>query len=93
MNKKDLISSLAEKLDITQTASKKYLEAFEEILGKTLKEDESIALLGFGTFSLWKQTGRPARNPKTGAPCMIPSRNSVKFKLGKYLLEQLNHPE
>ena len=45
---------------------------------------------GFGTFTLWSQSERPGRNPKTGIPVTIPSRNSVKFKPGKGLLEYLN---
>lgn len=91
MNKNDLINELAAKLDITRTASKQYLEAFEETLGDALEEGEPVVLQGFGTFSRWQQTGRPGRNPKTGAPCMIVPRNSVKFKPGKYLLEKMNN--
>lgn len=90
MNKNDLINRLAEKLGITRIASKKYLEAFEEALGEALQEGSPVMLQGFGTFTLWKQAGRPARNPKTGVPCMIAPRNSVKFKPGKGLLEKLN---
>lgn len=93
MNKNDLINELAAKLNITRTASKKYLEAFEETFGDALEEGEPVMLQGFGTFTLWKQTGRPARNPKTGAPCMIAPRNSVKFKPGKGLLKRLNREE
>ena len=91
MNKNDLINELAAKLDITRTASKQYLEALEETLGDALEEGEPVVLQGFGTFSRWQQTGRPGRNPKTGTPCMIVPRNSVKFKPGKYLLEKMNN--
>lgn len=91
MNKNDLINELAAKLDITRTASKQYLEAFEETLSDALEEGEPVVLQGFGTFSRWQQTGKPGRNPKTGAPCMIVPRNSVKFKPGKYLLEKMNN--
>ncbi|MCD8269903.1 MAG: HU family DNA-binding protein [Parabacteroides sp.] len=68
MNKNDLINELAVKLNITRTASKQYLEAFEETLGDALEEGEPVVLQGFGTFSRWQQAGRPGRNPKTGAP-------------------------
>ena len=46
--------------------------------------------MGFGSFTLWKQTARPARNPRENTVCMIAPRNSVKFKPGKFLLEHLN---
>lgn len=90
MNKNNLINILAAKLNITRTASKQYLEAFEETLGEALEEGEPVALQGFGTLSPWQQTGRPGRNPKTGVACMIAPRRSVKFKPGKGLLEKLN---
>lgn len=91
MNRSNLIIHLAAKLDITYADSKKYLEAFEDALGEILEKGEPIILQGFGSFSRWHQTGRPARNPKTGAPCMISPRNSVKFRPGKFLLERLNN--
>lgn len=90
MNKNDLMIKLAEKLDIPRYCSLRYINAFEEVLTESLQADDPIMLQGFGTFSLWRQTGRPARNPKTGVPCMIAPRNSVKFKPGKWLLDKLN---
>lgn len=90
MNKRELVDALATKLGITHLASQKYLNAFQEILGETLLQNEDIQLTGFGTFHPWEQCERPARNPKTGTPCMIAPRVSVKFKPGKFLLEKLN---
>ena len=93
MNKNDLITRLAAKLDIPCTASRKYLEAFEETLGEALEKGEPVALQGFGTLSPWQQTGRPGSSPKDRVPCMIAPRRSVKFKPGKGLLEKLNGSE
>lgn len=89
MNKTDLVIVLAEKMNIPQSQSRKFLNAFQEVLSDTLKE-EVIMLQGFGTFEPWEQTARPGRNPRTGAPCVIRARTSVKFKPGKFLLETLN---
>ena len=89
MNKTDLVIVLAEKMGIPQSQSRQFLNAFQEVLSDTLKE-EVIMLQGFGTFEPWKQTARPGRNPRTGEPCMIEPRTSVKFKPGKFLLEALN---
>lgn len=41
------------------------------------------------SFTLWIQKERQGRNPRTGIPCMIASRRSVKFKPGN-LLRDLN---
>lgn len=90
MNKSDLVNKLAGKLGIPQYISRKYVNAFEEVLSEALKQDEVIMLQGFGTFEPWKQTERQGRNPRTGTLCVIQPRTSVKFRPGKYLLEELN---
>lgn len=89
MNKADLVNELAAKLNVPQYMSRQFLVAFESILRERLGK-EPIRLQGFGSFEPWGQTERMGRNPRTGTPCMIPSRISVKFKPGKYLLEALN---
>lgn len=89
MNKTDLVNALAEKLGIPQYKSRQFLNAFQDVLKDSLGH-EAIALQGFGTFEPWKQTKRQGRNPRTGIPCVIEARTSVKFKPGKYLLKALN---
>ena len=90
MNKRQLVNKVAKKLGITHIASQKYMNALQEVIGDTLLQNEDIQLTGFGTFFPWEQTERPARNPKTGTPCVIIPRTSVKFKPGKFLLKKLN---
>lgn len=92
MNKADLVIELAAKMHITQSQSRKFLNTFQEVLAEAIKRDTPVVLQGFGTFTPWKQTERDGRNPRTGIPCKIPPRTSVKFKPGKFLLETLNPP-
>lgn len=89
MNKTDLVSAVADKMNIPQYKSRQFLDAFQDVLKETLRED-AVMLQGFGTFEPWEQTKRLGRNPRTGTPCMIKARTSVKFKPGKFLLEALN---
>ena len=89
MNKADLVNELAVKLNIPQYQSRQFLNAFQEELTETLKRSP-IILQGFGTFEPWNQKERQGRNPRTGVPCMIAPRKSVKFKPGKFLLRDLN---
>lgn len=89
MNKTDLVNVLAEKMNISQSKSRQFIDAFQNVLKETLRED-AIMLQGFGTFEPWEQTARLGRNPRTGALCEIKARTSVKFKPGKFLLEALN---
>ena len=76
-------------MSIHQYQSRQFVNAFQEVLAETLKQD-AIVLQGFGSFEPWEQTARLGLNPRTGSPCMINARTSVKFKPGKFLLEALN---
>lgn len=90
MNKADLVYELAEKMQITQSQSRQFLNTFQLVLVEAIKRDTPVMLQGFGTFSPWAQTERIGRNPRLGTTCVIPSRTSVKFKPGKFLLQTLN---
>jgi len=51
----------------------------------TLKKDEKVTLIGFGTFSVSNRAARDGRNPQTGETMKIPAKNVAKFKVGKNL--------
>lgn len=90
MNKSDLTREIAKKMSITQQASRRFINTFEDVMASELSKDGFIMLQGFGTFSSWKQVERLARNPRTGISVMIKARTSVKFRPGKDLLKLLN---
>ena len=90
MNKAELVNELAVKMNITQEQSRKFVNVFQEVLTEAFKQNVPVMLQGFGSFTSWKQNEREGRNPRTGISCMIPARTSVKFKPGKFLLEELN---
>lgn len=90
MNKTELIDALAAKTGFHKDETKQFLESYIEIVTECLTRKEDVVLVGFGTMSVWEQTQRLARNPKTGVPVMIQPRTSIKFKPGKFLLESLN---
>ena len=90
MNKLEFAITLSEKMDIPQSEALRFIRAMQETITEGLVGDDVLLLQSFGTFSPWKQTERIGRNPKTGVPCLIPSRISVKFKPGKHLLDRLN---
>ena len=54
------------------------------------KTDYKIQIPGFGTFKMNKRKGRIGRNPKTGEPMEIPSKQVIKFKISKILAEKIN---
>ncbi|RHJ91661.1 HU family DNA-binding protein [Bacteroides sp. AM07-16] len=90
MNKTELTKQEAERLSIPHYEAIRYMNAVQAVLTSELQQEGSIILQGFGTFLPWEQSERLGRNPKTGTPCMIRERVSVKFKPGKYLLDAIN---
>ncbi len=82
MNKTQLIDAMAEKSGLNKADSKRALEAFIGATTDALKEDDRVALVGFGSFSVNERAARTGRNPKTGAAIQIPAKKVVKFKAG-----------
>lgn len=93
MNKGEFVKRLATKTGNREVEMEKVVNAFLDIVGEELSNGNKVLFYGFGQFTPWKQGERPGRNVKTGEPRLILSRTSVKFKPGKYLLEQLKRPE
>jgi DNA-binding protein HU-beta len=87
MNKEELIDQIAESAEITKKEAGEALNAFTQAVTDTLKKDDKLTLIGFGTFSVSKRAARDGRNPQTGKTIKIPAKNVVKFKVGKKLDE------
>jgi DNA-binding protein HU-beta len=87
MNKGDLITQIANDAGLTKAASEKAVNSFLQAIGSALKKGDSVALVGFGSFSVSKRAARKGRNPQTGAEIQIPAKNVIKFKAGKGLSE------
>ena len=83
MNKAQLIDAIAEKAGLTKADSKKALEAFVATIGESLKKDEKVALVGFGSFSVSERSARAGRT------IQIPAKKVVRFKAGAELEGQL----
>jgi DNA-binding protein HU-beta len=85
MNKSDLINKIAESANITKAQATEALTAVTGGIADALKAGEKVALVGFGTFAVATSKARTGRNPSTGAAIEIAAKNSVKFKAGKEL--------
>jgi len=86
MNKKEMVDALAAKSGMTKTDSKKALDAMLEVIGETLKNGESVSLVGFGNFSVVERPERKGVNPATKEVITIAAKKAVKFKAGAGLI-------
>lgn len=85
MNKAKVIDQMAKITKLPKTTVKECLEAFVSTIGSALKQGKSVALTGFGTFSVMKRKARSGINPVTGKKMTIPAKKVPKFKPGKAL--------
>ena len=56
----------------------------------SLRKDEAVTLVGFGTFYAGKRAARTGRNPRTGAALDIKAARLPKFRAGKELKSAVN---
>lgn len=90
MNKGELVASIADKANITQSDAEAALAATLESIQDALKSGDSVSLIGFGTFSANERPAREGRNPRTGETIQIAAKTVAKFKPGKKLSDSLN---
>jgi len=85
MNKSELINKMADKAGISKKDAGAALEAFMETVTEVLSAKDSLALIGFGTFSTSQRAARSGVNPSTGAKIQIAATTVAKFKAGAKL--------
>ena len=85
MNKAELIEAMASGAEISKADAKRALDSFIGATSDTLKKGESVALVGFGSFSVSRRAARKGRNPQTGKEIQIAAKNVVRFKAGSDL--------
>ena len=90
MNKMDLVASVADETALPRSKAAEVVDAVFAAIGKALKEEQEVRLVGFGTFATAKRKAATGRNPRTGEEIEIPASVSVKFKPGKGLKDAVN---
>jgi DNA-binding protein HU-beta len=90
VNKSELIEHIARQADISKAAASRALEAMIGGVKTSLKKNNAVSLVGFGTFSVGKRAARSGRNPRTGAAIKIKAAKVPKFRAGKALKDALN---
>lgn len=90
MNKGDLINKIADQADLSKSQAEDALNATLTAISDSLQNDDSVTIVGFGTFSISRRDARQGRNPRTGETIQIAAKNSVKFKAGKKMNDAVN---
>jgi DNA-binding protein HU-beta len=85
MNRAEIIEALSKSTGNTKASSERWLTAFIETVTHNMQNNESVKLVGFGTFTTAKRMPRVGRNPQTGETVRIPARTVPVFKPGSDL--------
>ena len=91
MNKQELIENIAASADITKAAAGRALDSMIDSITGSLKNGDSVVLVGFGTFSVRDRAARMGRNPQTGEEIQIKAARVPAFKAGKALKDAVNY--
>lgn len=90
MNKKDLISAVADDVDITKEKAGAAIDSLFTHIEKALKKGDEVRLPGFGTFKVSKRKAREGRNPATQEKMKIPASKVPRFTASKTLKEAID---
>jgi DNA-binding protein HU-beta len=90
MNKADLVDQIAQAAEISKSAAERALDALVACVKSSLRKEEMVTLVGFGTFYAGKRAARTGRNPRTGAEVKISAARVPKFRAGKALKDAIN---
>tara|TARA_R110000868_G_scaffold83726_13_gene236485 strand:- start:580 stop:855 length:276 start_codon:yes stop_codon:yes gene_type:complete len=90
MNKNDLVAAVADSAGLTKADAAKAVDSVLENITASLKKQNEVRLVGFGTFSVAKRAASEGRNPRTGEKIKIPASKRPKFSAGKALKDAVN---
>ena len=81
LTKSQMLSTLAEKCDITKKDAASFLEILVELAYTEAKNGFTIP--GLGKLVLQNRKARMGRNPATGETIQIPAKTVLKFRIAK----------
>lgn len=90
MRKPDLAAFIADRADISTEKAQQVLSAILDEITTALSRDDTVSLVGFGTFEKRRRAARTGKNPQTGATIAIAASNTVGFKPGKALRDAVS---
>ncbi len=90
VNKSQLIDAIAAASGLTKADAGRGLDGFIKAVEESLKNGDSVALVGFGTFEVKDRAERKGRNPQTGEEITIKAAKIPSFKAGKSLKDAVN---
>ena len=93
LTKAQLADLLFDQIGLNKRESKEMVDAFFDLVSKSLVDGDDVKLSGFGNFQIRTKAPRPGRNPRTGELIPIQARRVVTFHASIKLKEQIQSGE
>ncbi len=90
MTKNELAKEVAVSGKLCLFTTFQAVDGIIRVIKETLAKGEPVIIRGFGSFQPYQAPERQGRNLKTGEPVTIPAHRSVKFRISKDLVKNLN---
>ncbi len=94
MDKKEVVGAISKTTQLEKDKSEKILDDILETIVSTLKDGQSVQLLGFGKFSIQERKARAGKNTLKGKSIQIEDSKIPVFTPGKELkdaVKKKNH--
>ena len=93
MNKKEFITKLAKRCNITMGEATANVDAFVNVMTERLKDNDQLNISGFGVLEAKMRKERLSVNPKTGQRFLVPPKVVPSFRPSSKLKEKFNEKE
>ena len=90
ITKKELIDQIAEKTQAKRVLVKQVIQSFLDDITMHLCTGNRLEFRDFGVFETRTRASRTAQNPKTLERVRVPTKRTVKFKMGRLMRERLS---
>lgn len=90
MNKAELVDVVADAADVSKANAGRAVDAVFDAITASLRDGDTVTLVGFGTFTAKTRAARSGRNPRTGETIQIKASVIPTFKAGKALKDAVN---
>ena len=89
ITKKELIDRIAESTQAKRIVVKRIVQTFLNEVVDELAKENRLEFRDFGVFETRTRAARVAQNPKTLERVQVPSKKTVKFKMGRLMKQKL----
>ncbi len=91
VTKKELIDRIADRANLRRVVVKRVVQRFLDEIIDELGSGNRLEFRDFGVFESKVRAARVAQNPKTLERVQVPSKRTVKFKVGRLMKDRLSH--